>query len=322
VDNFGLDMINRYKLMRGYRVSYVPGWDCHGLPIELKALESLMKQKKKSTSELTGKEIRKVAKDWAQRHIELQMKDFKRWGIMADWTGHYATYAKEYEAEQIKVFRQLFEKGLIFRALKPVFWSPSSRTALAESELEYVDDHKSTSAYVKYSLTSESKNNLLKHLGMKDEGDKVSAVIWTTTPWTLPGSLAIAFGSSLDYSIVKYNGELLIVASYLVGSVLDGEFQSCHNVKGEEIGSLSLEALHPFFDRVVPLLPSEFVVADSGTGLVHSAPAHGQEDFIVCQRHGLDVFNCVTVSGTFNDLAGDRLVGKKVILRIFHFHSV
>jgi isoleucyl-tRNA synthetase len=322
------DIVNRYKLLRGFRVHYVPGWDTHGLPIELKALEALMKKnKKKSQSEVTGKkelegiEIRELCKAYVEKFINLQKIDFQRWGIMADWENYYATYHKEYEYNQIRVFKKLFEKGMIFRALKPVHWSPSSNTALAEAELEYKDDHESLAVFVGYKLDSNSSARLSELANLKDFGGSVQAVIWTTTPWSLPASLAIAYGPTMKYALVKTeafvenarDSNIFLVAKSEISSLVgDHSYEVLHEFDGSMLSDLT--AIHPFIDRRIAFLESEFVVEGSGTGLVHSAPAHGREDFIVSKRNNIAIINPVNVDATYNHLAGEDLAGKSVSL--------
>lgn len=312
------DIVNRYKLLRGCRIHYVPGWDCHGLPIELKALEKARKNCKSGV--LSPQEIRNLAREWAQKHVESQKKEFRRWGILADWENAYKTMDKEYEALQIKVFRNLVERGFVYRALKPVYWSPSSQTALAEAELEYVDDHVSQAAYVGYSLTEKAREKISELVSSSEILHKLSgniqAVIWTTTPWTIPASMAVAFGRDLEYAILrdKTNGNCLLVAKDCVKNLEHFEFEEIFILSGKHLSGLV--ARHPFLDREVPFLESEFVLADSGTGLVHTAPGHGREDFIIGQRNDLPTVSVVNENGQFTSAAGKDLEGLKVIFNI------
>lgn len=206
------------------------------------------------------------------------MKDFRRWGVLADWEEeqYYTTFSTQYESEQIKVFQYLFEKEMIFRALKPVYWSPSSKSALAESELEYVDNHQSLSVYIKYKFTEESILKLQQHFPSIPNVDSV--IIWTTTPWTLPGSLAVAHSTDLTYSIVQFQNQAHLILNSQAPSIFEDEVEELGKISGQTLSEMKLTTKHPFLDRIVPLIESEFVIEGSGSGFVHTAPAHGQED--------------------------------------------
>eukprot|EP00300_Choanocystis_sp_HF-7_P015042 c18915_g1_i2.p1 GENE.c18915_g1_i2~~c18915_g1_i2.p1 ORF type:complete len:812 (+),score=142.05 c18915_g1_i2:193-2628(+) len=293
------DMVNRYKLMLGYRVHYVPGWDCHGLPIEMKALEKI---KGEDRSQLSPVEIRRIASQFASAAIEAQKKDFKRWGIMADWNTCYHTMDPAYEAEELGVFLELFEKGLIHRALKPVFWSPSSQTALAEAELEYPDDHHSTAAYIAFPVVSfgdASNASALRNI------QNLHALIWTTTPWTIVANLAVCINSKLEYSVVSSNHKALIVATDRLAE-LRSTLQQPLPVIASCLGSdlIGVVCRHPIENRNSPILDGDHVTIESGTGLVHTAPGHGLEDFLVCRDHGIDAFCPVDGAGVFTQEAG------------------
>jgi isoleucyl-tRNA synthetase len=206
------DITNRYKALRGYKVHYVPGWDCHGVPIEQLALAEL----REDFTNLEPLDIRNKAKKFAEKAIKKQMSSFKRWGVMADWQNDcYYTFNKDYEVEQLETFFQMYDKGFIYQDYMPVFWSPSSRTALAEAELEYKEDHKSTAVYAKFPIT-QLPQGVKDSIGGNDV--KVYAIIWTTTPWTLPANKAICYGAGVNYSLVENpaTDEVYLVASEFV----------------------------------------------------------------------------------------------------------
>ena len=292
------DIINKYKLLQGYKVRYVPGWDCHGLPIELKVLQSLKSSEKEG---LTPLKLRQKAHDFALQTQKEQCEGFKRYGVWGDWENPYLTLQPEYEAAQIAVFGKMALKGYIYRGLKPVHWSPSSQTALAEAELEYPEGHTSRSVYVAFPITSVSTPVLTPFL------PNLSVAIWTTTPWTLPGNLAVALNPELNYSVVETSeSNYLIVATDLVEKLAD-TFNRTLTIKATVKG-LELEHTkyrHPLFDRESAILiGGDYVTTDSGTGLVHTAPGHGQEDYIVGQRYGLPILSPVDDKGNFTAEAG------------------
>lgn len=299
------DIINKYKLLRGCSVHYVPGWDCHGLPIELKVLQSLKQEERQALTPLT---LRHKARDFALKAYVEQSVAFQRYGIWGNWQEPYLTLKPEYEAAQIGVFGQMALKGYIYRGLKPVHWSPSSRTALAEAELEYPEGHTSRSIYVAFAITQ--------------IGDKAQAVlapyqadlgvaIWTTTPWTLPGNLAVALNPELTYAVVEADHPLcqqryLIVAAELVERLrqtLATSLQVQATIRGEDLEHTLYR--HPLFERESAIvIGGDYVTTESGTGLVHTAPGHGQEDFIVGQRYGLPILSPVDAAGNFTAEAG------------------
>lgn len=298
------DIINKYKLLQGYKASYVPGWDCHGLPIELKVLQSLKSEERQG---LTPLSLRQKARDFAIKTQQEQAEGFKRFGVWGDWEHPYMTLTPEYEAAQIGVFGQMFFKGYIYRGLKPVHWSPSSRTALAEAELEYPEGHVSRSVYAAFPIVKLGENaqvlqEILPNLGV---------AIWTTTPWTLPGNLAVALNPELTYAIVETDSKIcgysyLIVALDLVEK-LSVTFETKLTVKTTILGK-DLEHTryrHPLFDRESEIvIGGDYVTTESGTGLVHTAPGHGQEDYIVGQRYHLPILSPVDDAGNFTAEAG------------------
>ncbi|KAI8971969.1 tRNA synthetases class I-domain-containing protein [Mycotypha africana] len=306
------DIVNRYKVLQGHKVFYRPGWDCHGLPIELKALQHI--RRKGSDSALTPMDIRKIAKQKALSEVKQQMESFKSWGVMGDWEKPYLTLTKDYEMRQLQVLTDMIKHGYIYRQLKPVYWSPSSRTALAESELEYKDDHISKSIHVRFPLTSVATNlqDRWKHYG------SIYALIWTTTPWTIPANKAISVHPKLEYTLVKVEGHESMSGVYIVGSARVEAFKKDLGVQAVEIldevkGSdlLGCRYEHPLNHDLMPIIAGEHVTAESGTGLVHTAPGHGMEDYEVCLRHDIQPFSPVDDFGRFTSQAGPELEGKE-----------
>ena len=306
------DVINKYQTLRGRRVRFVPGWDCHGLPIELKVLQSMDQEQRQA---LTPIKLRKKAAAYARKQVEGQMKGFQRWGIWADWEQPYLTLQKEYEAAQIRVFGEMVLKGHIYRGLKPVHWSPSSRTALAEAELEYPDGHTSPSVYVAFPAVElpAALREVLTTSGLvlpteaDDLGQALQVAIWTTTPWTLPANLAVSVNERLDYALAEDgNGRLLLVAADLVDALsatLEMPLTRRVTLKGAQLAGLIYR--HPLLDRTSPVvIGGDYITTESGTGLVHTAPGHGVDDFHTGQKNGLPVLCPVDEAGTLTDEAG------------------
>ncbi|MBE9051493.1 isoleucine--tRNA ligase [Nostocales cyanobacterium LEGE 11386] len=302
------DIINRYQLLKGRKIRYIPGWDCHGLPIELKVLQNM---KSAARQNLTPLQLRQKAKQFALEAVADQRKSCIRFGMWGDFEHPYLTLQPEYEAAQIGVFGQMFLKGYIYRGLKPVHWSPSSKTALAEAELEYPEGHTSRSIYAAFPVTGLAEavkpvlGEYLPHL---------SVAIWTTTPWTIPGNLAVAVNGDLNYAVVEVSRrgaeaqrEYLIVAADLVerlAATLDVDLTVKATFKGRELEGSTYR--HPLFDRESPVVVGgDYITTESGTGLVHTAPGHGQEDYIVGQRYKLPILAPVDDNGDFTQEAGD-----------------
>ncbi|KAL7987375.1 hypothetical protein Chor_006294 [Crotalus horridus] len=302
------DITNRFHMMNGYKVHYVPGWDCHGLPIELKALSEYGE-----TKHLTPMEIRKKAKAFAEKVIEKQKSAFMRWGVMADWENCYYTFDPKYEAKQLRVFHQMYEKGFIYQDYKPVFWSPSTNTALAEAELEYNQQHASRAVYIRFPLLKPPP----KLASAVDGLTAVSLMVWTTQPWTIAANQAVCYMPNLEYSIVKCasTGEHFIVIADKVQSiaaVLDTQFDVISTFKGTDLESGICS--HPTIPgRQSPLLPANHVTMSKGTGLVHAAPAHGMEDYSVASHHQLPMDCLVDEEGLFTEAAGSELQKKAVL---------
>jgi isoleucyl-tRNA synthetase len=355
------DIINRYKMLRGHRVMYVPGWDCHGLPIELKVTKSDLKHAAKDAetpvnAEMVSEEearlgrglqTRKAARRVAEKAMVDQAKGFVRWGVMADWSewsdlgfdiypegvaaavassseaagpndskrqraGSYCTMDPQYEQHQLEIFKELHARGLVTRGLKPVYWSPSSRTALAESELEYLDDHKSVAAYVRFPLSTWSAAAHATLEKQVDLPDNISALIWTTTPWTIPSNMCLCVNAGSEYALVRAVGttaaddssdsEYLLVATDLV-QTLEDEINAKNKSKNadESRPSATLEVLatlsgtelfgtaftHPLCSREAPVILGDHVTTTAGTGIVHTAPGHGHDDFDAWTKHHL-----------------------------------
>jgi isoleucyl-tRNA synthetase len=316
------DVINKFQLLQGRKVNYVPGWDCHGLPIELKVLQTL---KGEERSQLTPLALRHKARDFALATIDKQRESFKRYGVWGDWDHPYMTLKPEYEAAQIEVFGQMVLKGYIYRGLKPVHWSPSSQTALAEAELEYPEGHTSPSLYAAFevlSLPADLQMPFDPFLG------ELGVAIWTTTPWTLPGNLAVAVNPELVYAVVEVGADApgrfkyLLVAKDLVES-LQEKFGTSLTVQATVMGKL-LEHMtyrHPLYESLPErlrqrtsevVIGGDYITTDSGTGLVHTAPGHGQEDYSVGQRYGLPILSPVDDRGIFTEEAGP-FAGLKVV---------
>jgi isoleucyl-tRNA synthetase len=312
------DIINRYQLLKGRKVRYVPGWDCHGLPIELKVIQDMKPDERKS---LTPIELRQKAAAFARKTVEEQKLGFQRMGVWAEWDKPYLTLQPEYEAAQIGVFGQMVLKGYIYRGLKPVHWSPSSKTALAEAELEYPEGHVSRSIFAAFKLVeiAERAKAILEPFQ-----DDIAVAIWTTTPWTIPANLAVAVNPELDYAIVEvaagdnnpYAGcKYAIVAAAMVDSLatkLNLVLTQKAVIKGAELEHSKYK--HPLYDRHSPvIIGGDYITTESGTGLVHTAPGHGQEDYIVGLKYGLAILAPVDGDGNFTEEAGEVFKGANVL---------
>lgn len=300
------DIRNRFEMLRGRQVHYVPGWDCHGLPIELKALGEL------GTSGLSPLQIRQKAREFAEKAILRQKAAFQRWGVMADWDQCYFTYDGVYEAAQLKVFQEMHNKGLIYQDYKPVFWSPSSRTALAEAELEYNPEHVSRAIYTSFPVAK-----LPPSITEKAAVDKVSVVVWTTQPWTIPANQAVCYMPNAQYSIVQRadNSDLLLFATERTASLsalLGTALETVVTFTGSQLEGGVCK--HPTIaTKEVPLLPANHVTMAKGTGLVHTAPAHGMDDYSVASQFKLSVECLVDEDGNFTELAGPELQSLSVM---------
>ena len=301
------DIVIRYKSLRGFNAPYVPGWDCHGLPIEFKVTQDMRKAGDTASDAAT---IRKRCEAYARKYIDIQRSQFKRLGVLGDWDNPYLTLAKEYEAEELRLFANIVEQGFVYRGKKPVYWSIPCRTALAEAEVEY-KDHVSQSIYVKFPV--------LGHAG-------TSVVIWTTTPWTLPANLAVAYNSTFSYSLVLVGQEQFIVSALLLPAVAEKcgwkDYQIVRSLDGGHLSQLEYQ--HPFCKRTGKFFPGDnFVENTSGTGFVHIAPGHGLDDYNLGLEHGLPIYSPVDDDGRFaytNDLPIEQqmpveMVGKAILAK-------
>jgi isoleucyl-tRNA synthetase len=299
------DFVIKYKNLRGFSAPYVPGWDCHGLPIEFKVTQDMRKAGDTASDPAT---IRKACEAYAHRYIDIQRTQFKRLGVLGDWENPYLTLNRDYEAEELRLFADLVEQGFVYRGKKPVYWSIPCRTALAEAEVEY-KDHTSQSVYVKFPV-----------LGRPG----VSIVIWTTTPWTLPANLAVAYNSSFSYSLVQVEEEQFIVSAMLLSAVAEKcRWQGYQIVRSLDAEHLKhLEYHHPFCNRTGKLYAGDsFVENATGTGFVHIAPGHGLEDYHLGLEHGLPIYSPVDDDGRFThttDLPADaqmptEMIGKTIL---------
>ena len=285
------DFIVKYKNMNGFVSNYVPGWDTHGLPIEQVLVNNGVDRKS-----MPATKFRNKCKDYALKQVDKQRTDFKKLGVIGDWENPYLTLDPKFEAEQIRVFGKMVDKGYIYKGLKPIYWSPSSESALAEAEIEY-RDHTSPSIYVGFELVSED--------GVVEKGTKF--VIWTTTPWTLPANLGIAVHPDFEYQEVKVNGENYLLAKERVNFLAEQfgweNFELGKTVLGKELEYLLCQ--HPFLDRTSTVILADYVTLDSGTGLVHTAPGHGVDDFIIGQgKYKLGVLSPVDNQGNLTEEAG------------------
>lgn len=284
------DFVNRYKMMSGYDMIYIPGWDTHGLPIEQAVTNSGVDRKSMSKAD-----FRALCEKYAYEQIEKQMQGFKELNVLADWEHPYITLQKEMEARQIEVFAEMAKKGLIFKGLKPVYWSPSSESALAEAEIEY-HDRKDSSIYVAFPVV-EGNDTV-------NVGDNL--VIWTTTPWTLPCNTGIAISEKFDYAKVLVNDKYYIVANELLEDLAKEfgweNYEVVNVFTGDKFAGVKYK--HVFMDRVAPVVDGFHVTLDAGTGLVHIAPMYGADDFIIGKEYNLEMINGIDDQGVLNELSG------------------
>ena len=298
------DILIKYKSQRGYYSPYVPGYDGHGLPIENKVVKEI----KGGRSALTPYELRQKCREFAHKNLKGQESEFKRLGVWGDWEHPYLTINPEYEAEQVRVFGEMYKKGYIEKGMKPVYWCASCETALAEAEVEYAD-HTSTSIYVRFKFEEEDKKKAYKAARVESEKD-LYAVIWTTTPWTIPSNMAISMHPKFEYTFFEYKGDVYVAAQELLGAFLSDVNWAEEDIKvlGSCIGQ-DLELLntkHPLVDRKSPIILGEHVTLDAGTGSVHTAPGHGLEDYEVGCRYGIEVFSPLDGKGVWTDAVQDK----------------
>lgn len=293
------DIIIKYKNMSGFQAPYVPGWDTHGLPIELKAL----KKDGVNPATISPVEVRRLCKEFAESFVASMTKQFERLGVIGEFENPYMTLKPEFEAKQVEVFGEMAKKGYIYKGLKPVYWCTECGTALAEAEIEYEDD-KCYSIYVKFNVVDDK--GIFSGLGINPKD--VFFVIWTTTTWTLPGNVAICLGPNYEYTLVKTGGQYLLMAKELVESVMQDAGIADYETVGSFLGS-DLELIttaHPFIDRESVVIVGDHVTLESGTGCVHTAPGHGVEDFEVCKNYeDIPVIVPVDSEGKLTELAGE-----------------
>jgi isoleucyl-tRNA synthetase len=297
------DIIVKYKTLRGFSAPYVPGWDCHGLPIEFKVTQDMRKAGDTSADAAT---IRKACDAYARKYIDIQREQFKRLGVLGDWNNPYLTLNKEYEADELRLFADIVEQGFVYRGKKPVYWCIPCRTALADAEVEY-HDHVSPSIFVKFPVVGQPGTFV---------------VIWTTTPWTLPANLAVAYNKGLQYVQVEVAGEKYILFRGLLPTVAEKCGWSNYAETPISVEELSkLQYQHPFCNRTGKLFAAEFVTSDTGTGFVHIAPGHGLEDYGLGSQNGLPIYSPIDDSGKFaytNDLPVEQqmpaeMIGKSIL---------
>lgn len=318
------DILNKYKSEKGFYAPYVPGYDAHGLPIE----NAVVKNIKGGRHSITEGELRQKCREYAKNSLKGQEAAFKRLGVLGNWENPYLTIKPEYEAEQIRVFGEMYKKGYIEKGLKPVYWCADCETALAEAEVEY-QDHTSTSIYVRFKFDDDSKTKVSSLINNNLDKDTY-VVIWTTTPWTIPSNLAVCLNSRLDYVVFEYENDNYIVADGLLNNFIkDVEFDEekinkIADIKGADLENL--EVYHPLYNRKSKVILGDHVTLDAGTGCVHTAPGHGLEDWEVCQKYNIETFSPLNAEGKweasdfFNDpdligvpyFKGNEIVIKKL----------
>jgi len=316
------DIVIKYKTMTGFDAPYVPGWDCHGLPIEVKVMAELGDK----ALDMDKLEIRRLCKKYASKYVKLQTKQFQELGIFGDFENPYLTLKPQYEAGMCEVFAEMVAKGLVYKQLKPIHWSIGCQTALADAELEYADIH-SPSVFVNFKVTKESAEKL-KQLGIIENCDAGEAcfMIWTTTPWTLAANLAVSVHPNLEYKVLSYemNGKKFssVVSTQRISAIveaaeLENYSVSEKSVKGNDLIGLSYE--HPFIEKnpteknAYIVIGAHFVTTEDGTGLVHTAPGHGVDDYNAGQIYDLAVYSPVKDNGCYDDTVPEWLKGKSVL---------
>ena len=297
------DILIKYKSMSGFYAPYVPGYDGHGLPIENKVVKNI----KGGREAVTPAELRAKCREFAWNSLKGQESEFKRLGIWGDWEHPYLTINPEFEAEQVRVFGDMYKKGYIEKGLKPVYWCASCETALAEAEVEYAD-HTSTSIYVRFKFDEEGVNKIKQLVDLPN--DNVYTVIWTTTPWTIPSNMAISMHPRFDYTFFTYKNNVYVIAQGLLASFLEGvnweekDINVIGSVKGTDLELLNTN--HPLYNRKSPIILGEHVTLEAGTGAVHTAPGHGLEDYEVGCRYNIEVFSPLDSKGVWTEIVGDK----------------
>jgi len=298
------DILIKYKSQQGFYSPYVPGYDGHGLPIE----NAVVKKIKGGRNALTPAELREKCREFAHKNLKGQESEFKRLGVLGNWENPYLTIDPEYEAEQVRLFGEMYNKGYIEKGLKPVYWCAHCETALAEAEVEYAD-HTSTSIYVRFKFEEEDKKKAFASAGIESDKD-LYAVIWTTTPWTIPSNMAISIHPRFEYTFFEYSGDVYFAAKELLGSFLAGvnweesDIKVLGSCKGQDLELLNTK--HPLYNRFSPIILGEHVTTDAGTGAVHTAPGHGLEDYEVGVKYGIKVLSPLDNRGIWTDEVGDK----------------
>jgi isoleucyl-tRNA synthetase len=318
------DIIVKSRTLDGYDAPYVPGWDCHGLPIEMQ----VEKTHGRVGQKIDAKAFRAACREYAHKQVDAQRIDFKRLGVLGDWDHPYLTMAPRFEAEQLRAFGLIIKNGHVYKGFKPVHWCLNCRSALAEAEVEY-EDRTSPSIYVRFPVVDPADLERRFGGGSIGRSEPASLVIWTTTPWTLPANRAVAVHPQFDYALVEFDSgsgvERLVLAGELVGAVMKSlgiaEWSSIATVKGAALEHMLLR--HPFYDRQVPVVLGEHVTLDAGTGAVHTAPGHGLDDYIVGRRYGLEIDNPVGGDGRFLPstplFAGEQVFDANVhVIKVLH----
>lgn len=301
------DILIKYKSQRGFYAPYVPGYDGHGLPIE----NAVVKTLKGGRHSISEAELRAKCREFAHKNLKGQESEFKRLGVLGNWEHPYLTINPEYEAEQVRVFGEMYKKGYIEKGLKPVYWCAACETALAEAEVEYAD-HTSTSIYVRFKFEDDAVQKIENILGSKTDKD-IYAIIWTTTPWTIPSNMAISMHPRFVYTFFEYKNDIYVVAEELLNSFLndvewdEADIKVLGSCSGQDLELLNTK--HPLLNRKSPIILGEHVTLDAGTGSVHTAPGHGLEDYEVGCKYGIEVFSPLDGRGVWTDTVGiDELV--------------
>jgi isoleucyl-tRNA synthetase len=299
------DIVVKYKNMTGWRTAFIPGWDCHGLPIEHQVEKE--RQGNDTKPDILG--IRRACRDYAEKFVNIQREEFKRLGILADWETPYRTMDPGYEATVVRQFAQLVENGMVYRGKKPVYWSTACKTTIAEAEVEY-RDHRSPSLFIKFTVVQDPSSVL-----PTSSGKRVHFVIWTTTPWTLPGNQAVGINANYTYVVLLVGEEIFLVAESrleaLRASLNFQEDRLINRIPGKKLEGIRLK--HPFLDREVPVVAAGHVTLDMGTGIVHIAPGHGLEDYEVGLHYHLPITSPIDDEGRFTDDCGvSELIGQGV----------
>lgn len=303
------DILIKYKSQKGFYAPYVPGYDGHGLPIE----NAVVKKIKGGRHAITETELRTKCREFAHKNLKGQENEFRRLGVLGNWENPYLTINPEYEAEQIRVFGEMYKKGYIEKGLKPVYWCAACETALAEAEVEYAD-HTSTSIYVRFQFDKKSSDKINNEILKNSNNKPIYAIIWTTTPWTIPSNMAISMHPRFEYTFFEYNNNIYVVAQELLSSFLsdveweESDIKVVGSCKGQDLELL--ETQHPLVNRKSPIILGEHVTLEAGTGSVHTAPGHGLEDYEVGCKYNIEVFSPLDGAGVWTDIVGiPELVG-------------